>query len=115
MIRRDRETTVNLRTRLLKTLKRAKLDPWPKLWQNMRASRETELTKSFPSHVVAGWAGHSVAVANKHNVQITEDHFAKAAQNPVQHRDAGGGMAGNAKAADLRNSLLCSKMRRGSR
>ena len=97
VIRRYRETTVNLRTRLLKTLKRAKLDPWPKLWQNMRASRETELVESFPSHVVAGWVGHSVAVANKHYLQITEDHSAKAVQNPLQHRDAGGGMAEKGK------------------
>lgn len=58
----------------------------------MRASRETELVETFPSHVVAAWLGHSVAIAEKHYLQVTEDHFVRAAeaagteavQNPVQ-------------------------------
>ena len=92
VITRYRMTTVNLRTRLMKTIKRAGVTPWPKLWHNMRASRETELVETFPSHVVAAWLGHSVAVAEKHYLQVTVDHFARAAevpetkavQNPVQ-------------------------------
>jgi hypothetical protein len=115
VILRYRVSTVNLRTRLLKNIKRAGLEPWPKLWQNMRASRETELVETFPSHVVAEWVGHSVAIANKHYLQVTEEHFAKAVQNPVQHMRAGGGIGQKTETGDLRNSLIYSKMRRGSR
>ena len=110
-----RESTVNLRTRLLKNIKRAGLKPWPKLWQNMRASRETELVETFPSHVVAQWVGHSVAVAEKHYLQVTEDHFAQAVQNPVQSLRAGGGMAQKPENDESRNPLLFNTMQKGSR
>ena len=45
---------------------KAKLKPWPKLFQNLRATRETELAERYPSHVVCEWIGHSQAVAAKH-------------------------------------------------
>ena len=69
----------NLRTQFQKIIKRAGVEPWPKLWQNLRSSRETELTESFPLHVVVAWIGNSAAVAQKHYLQVTDDHFAEAA------------------------------------
>ena len=96
LITRSRSSNVNLRTRLLKIMERAGVTPWPKLWQNMRSSRETELVESFPAHVVAAWIGHSVAVAEKNYLQVTEEHFARALQNPVQSLHAPGG-AGSEK------------------
>ena len=74
-----RDPAINLRTRLLKIMKRAGVEPWPKLWQNMRASRETELVESFPDHVVSAWIGHSVAISRKHYLQVTDAHFRLAA------------------------------------
>lgn len=77
----------NLRTTLLKIVKRAGLKPWKKLLHNMRSSCETELLDDHPIHAVAGWMGHSVAVATKHYTQITDEHFARACsatQNPTQ-------------------------------
>ena len=62
-------------------VRRANLTPWEKLWHNMRASRQTEFEKVFPSHVVCGWPGNSQQVARKHYLQITDDHFAKAASS----------------------------------
>jgi integrase len=79
-----REGTVNLRTPLQRIIKRAGLKPWPKLWQNLRSTRETELADQFPAHVASAWIGNSVAVAVKHYLQVTEDHFAQAAQNAAQ-------------------------------
>jgi integrase len=84
VITRYRDTNVNLRTRFLKIIRRAGLTPWPKLFQNLRSSRQTELEESFPSHVVCAWIGNSLAVAAKHYLQVTDDHFKKAVQNPVQ-------------------------------
>ncbi len=66
MISRYRNATQNLRTRLQKIIRRAGLEPWPKLWQNLRATRETELAEIFPVHVVSAWIGNSVTVAAKH-------------------------------------------------
>jgi integrase len=83
-ISRYRSSTVNLRTQLQKVIRRAGLEPWPKLWQNLRSTRETELADRFPAHVASAWIGNSVAVAVKHYLQVTEDHFDQAAHNTAQ-------------------------------
>ncbi|MBA3483575.1 MAG: site-specific integrase, partial [Pirellulales bacterium] len=68
-------------TRILRAaLRRAGVEPWPRLWHSLRATRQSELTERFPAHVVAGWLGNSVAVANKHYLMTTDDHFAAAAR-----------------------------------
>lgn len=68
----------NLRTHFERIIKKAGVKPWPKLWQNLRSSRQTELEESFPSHVVCQWVGNSERVARRHYLQVTEDHFARA-------------------------------------
>ncbi len=74
----------NLRTQFLKILKRAKVEPWKRLFHSMRASRQTELEREFPTHVVCAWLGNSVAVAKKSYLLVTEEDFSKAAQNAAQ-------------------------------
>ena len=34
--------------------------------------------------MVCDWIGNTEAIASKHYLQVTEDHFAKAVQNPAQ-------------------------------
>ena len=68
----------NLRTTFEKIIRRAGLKPWPKPFQNLRATRETELMEVYPSHVVVSWIGHSEKVARKHYLQTTDAHFEKA-------------------------------------
>ena len=84
IITRYRDASQNLRTTFLKIIERAGLVPWPKLFQNMRSSRETELVETYPVHVVTAWLGNTASVAAKHYLQTTEEHFEKAVQNPVQ-------------------------------
>lgn len=84
VISRYRHLNVNLRTQFERIITRAGLEPWPKLFQNLRSTRQTELEESFPSHVVCRWLGNSRAVAAKHYLQVTDAHFDKAVQNPVQ-------------------------------
>src|ERR1700722_3759277 len=81
---RHQSTEANLRTQFTKIVERAGLDPWPKIFHNLRASRQTELEDLFPSHVVCAWIGNSPRIARKHYLQVTESHFEKAVQNPVQ-------------------------------
>lgn len=69
----------NMRTTFGKIIERAGLIPWPKPFQNLRSTRETELMEVYPSHVVVSWIGHSEAVARKHYLQTTDLHFEKAA------------------------------------
>jgi len=80
-----RQNNTNLRTQLHRITQRAGLKPWPKLFQNCRSTRETELAESFPLHVVTAWIGNCELVAQKHYLQISDEHFARAAQNQAQY------------------------------
>lgn len=114
VITRYRDTNLNLRTQLLRIIRRAGLEPWPKLFQNLRSTRETELAEEFPMHVVCRWIGNSQPVAAEHYLQLTDEHFERAvrgagesdelddtrspngrgvAQNPAQHSAAERGIA----------------------
>ncbi len=86
VITRYRQPNSNLRTQLKRIIHKAGLKPWPRLFQNLRSTRETELTESFPLHVVTAWIGNSQLVARKHYLQVTDEHFARAAQNPAHRR-----------------------------
>lgn len=88
VISRYRDTNANLRTCLLKIIRRAGLTPWPKLFVNLRATRETELAAIYPIHVVCAWIGNSEAVAAKHYLQVTEGDFERAATGAAES-DAG--------------------------
>ena len=98
VVSRYRDPAKNFRTRMLRIIKRAGLKPWPKLFHNLRASRETELAGAYPIHVVCSWIGNSALIAAKHYLQVTEDHFESAAksgagvlQNAVQQTAAPSG------------------------
>ena len=73
----------DFRSRMKTIIKRAGLDVWPKVFQNLRSSLQTELEERFPSHVVCAWLGNSIQVAKKHYLQVTDEHFEKALQNPM--------------------------------
>ena len=93
IITRCRDARQNLRTQLERIIKRAGLKSWPKLFHNLRATRQTELAEKYPIHVVCAWLGNSRAVAQEHYLQVTDAHFTqasaepakKAAQNPAQY------------------------------
>ena len=63
----------------------SRIKPWPKLFQNKRASRSTELVKDFPEHVVTAWMGHSKRIAQKHYLQVTKEDYKQASSNPTQN------------------------------
>ena len=90
-----RDLNVNLRAQLERIIRRAGLEVWPKLFQNLRSTRETELTEEFPMHLLCKWIGNSQPVAAQHYLQLTDEHFdravsgtvnggARVAQNPAQ-------------------------------
>ncbi len=63
---------------LHKIIRRAGFEPWPRAWNNLRASRATELAEEFPGPVAAAWLGHTEEIADAHYRQVLPDHFAKA-------------------------------------
>jgi integrase len=89
----------NLGVHMARIVKRADIKPWPKLFQNCRSTRETELFKLTGGNVkaVCSWIGNSPTVAMQHYAQLTEADMKEAAkmtvlegaektvQNPVQN------------------------------
>lgn len=74
----------NLRTQFGRLVKRAGLQPWPRLWHALRASRETELAKDYPIHVLAAWLGHTPRIAMKHYLQVRDTDFARAVEGGAE-------------------------------
>ena len=74
----------NLRTQFLKLIKRAGLQPWPRLFHNLRASCETDLMASHPIHVVTAWIGNTPAIALKHYLQVLDADFEKATRDGTE-------------------------------
>ncbi|MCA9116156.1 MAG: tyrosine-type recombinase/integrase [Planctomycetaceae bacterium] len=124
-ITRYRSANANLRTQLLRIIRRAGVKPWPKLFHNLRATRETELAAVHPLHVVCEWIGNSSLIAQEHYLRVTDADFDRATgalQNAMQQPP---GMVGNALQAEpdsedripvlqgiaeSRNPLLCNEM-----
>lgn len=123
-----RNAATNLRTQFSRIVQRAGLTPWPRPLQNLRSSRETELSGQFPLHVVCAWIGNSEPVARKHYLQVTNDHFrealeparCKALQNPTQQTPdaarratAGGGSESAGFTGENGEKALISRANRG--
>lgn len=68
----------NPHTHFVRLIEKAGLKPWPKVWQNLRSTRETELLKDFDIHVVCGWIGNTERIARRHYLQITDADFDRA-------------------------------------
>ena len=94
---------LNLRTTFMKIVARAGCKTWPRLFQNLRASCETDWVEKHPAHECAAWLGHSPAIAAAHYLQARNHHFeavvnagrksdaesdAATAQNPTQQASA---------------------------
>jgi len=78
-------THANLGTRLVKIIQRAGLKRWPRVFHNLRASRQTELENTFPTHVVCDWLGNNESTAREHYLRVTEDHFHAATGGALQN------------------------------
>jgi len=106
VITRYRQANCNLRTQLERIITKAGLKRWPKLFQNLRSTRETELAERWPEHVVCAWIGNSKAVARKHYLQVTEEHFERAAGISLGNEEAGTNEAAQ-NAAQQNAALPC--------
>lgn len=93
-IHRYRAGTENLRTQLSRIVRRAGLTPWPKLFQNLRSTRETELFKlTGDVKAVCSWLGNSPQVALTHYAQVTEAAQKEALRLTVLDLERGGAIS----------------------
>lgn len=72
----------NLGVHMARIIKHAGVEPWPKIFQNCRSTRETELFKMTGGNIkaVCSWIGNSPAVAMAHYAQVTEVDMQEAAK-----------------------------------
>jgi hypothetical protein len=75
VISRFRMGSGNLWTQFKRLLDRADVESWPRLFQNLRSSRQTELTESIPAHVVCDWLGNTERIARDHYLQTMDEHW----------------------------------------
>ncbi len=78
IVPRLRSSRSNLRTHAVRIIEKAGVQPWPKIFQNMRSSCETAWLEQYPVASVAGWLGHSREVCMKHYAQVLPEHFESA-------------------------------------
>lgn len=89
VISKHRLPGMNLRTEFGRILDRARLEEWPKLFHNLRASWESELMREYDLATVCKWIGNSPAVAAKHyatSVDLDSDFRRAAGLGPAQYR-----------------------------
>lgn len=81
VIKRYRRADQNLATQAKRFIKQAGINPWPKVFQNLRSTRQTELGDcGFTTETVCNWLGNSPEIARKHYLQVTDEHFARAVE-----------------------------------
>ena len=80
IITRYRDTTQNLRTTLKRIIRNAGVTPWPRLFQNLRSSRITELDERTSAKAMDLWFGNTAAVRRAHYLQTTEEDYRRAVQ-----------------------------------
>ncbi len=107
----------NLRTTFGKVIRRAKVEPWPRLWHSLRASCESDLAQSFPLAVVAKWLGNTPSMALRHYVDPTDAAFVAAAnwtpgaapalQKAVQSTADPDGLAQTQERGEAEKSAIC--------
>lgn len=78
VITRYRKSKVNLRTQLDRLTVKAGLEPFPKPFQNMRASRATEIQRQYGEKAAVEWCGHEAAVALAHYWSVMDVDFQQA-------------------------------------
>ena len=92
---RYRRPDTNLRTQLLRIIRRAGLPEFPKPGQNLRASCATDVAAHSPIKAATKWLGHSTRVALVHYHPVTDADYTNAiASGPFQCRPEGGAESG---------------------
>ena len=66
-------SSTNIHRGMEKIITRAGIVPWDDLLQTLRRSAETDFAKRNPQHAVSRWIGHSMAVSERHYLQVDEE------------------------------------------
>jgi hypothetical protein len=101
----DGKTDAAFRDPIHRAIERAGLTVWCRLWQSLRATRQTELEDRFPTHVVCNWMGNQPATAQMHYLKTTDEHFAAATGQTLGEPEIARCSGLNNSAASAANAL----------
>lgn len=79
----------NLRTTAVRIIKNAGVKLWPKVFQNLKASRENELMQEYPAYVVLEWIGHTALVAHNHYLKVNDADYERASGEAARSASIG--------------------------
>jgi integrase len=71
----QRRAQVNPGVQGKRLVARAGLSPWPKTFQNLRASCETDWCDELPLAAACAMIGNSARIARKHYLSVKDEHF----------------------------------------
>ena len=108
-ITRYRVSNSNLRKMFLEILAKAEVEPWPRLFHNLRGSLETDLMNTYPAHVVVAWLGNTEQTALRHYLKVTPQHLADAIANGVGQQ-VGTSLAETTSSAGNEGKLIPKKL-----
>ncbi|WP_146512134.1 hypothetical protein [Thalassoglobus neptunius] len=57
--------------------------PWPKIFHNLRSSRQTELTEQFGIKAACSWLGNSIRVADTSYLQVPDSLWDAATESAL--------------------------------
>ena len=112
VINRYRDAKQNLRTTFQKIIQRAGLLAWPKLFNNLRSSRSTELVRGgCPMHLLTAWLGNSEKIQIDHYLQVNDSDYESAAryEPSKENSDAKSGAWSEQKAVQQQNAPNCNE------
>lgn len=69
-------------SRLKKVLRRLKIEPWPRILQNLRATRSNEVEREFGGKCESAWIGHSQKVAQENYLVASDSDYVRATSKP---------------------------------
>jgi integrase len=78
VVHKYQKSSGNWGTQFERLIRRSGQEPWGMLFQNLRSSREIELSETFPWFTVCTWIGHTREVAREHYMSVAAEHIARA-------------------------------------
>ena len=113
VINRYRNSNQNLRTTFKKIIIRAGLLPWPKLFNNLRSSRSTELARNRVSmHLITAFIGNSEKIQIDHYLQVNDTDYENSSRyEPCTNiSGAKSGAWSEQKAVQQQNATVCKEL-----
>lgn len=87
--KRRNHSEANVRNQMYRLCDKAGVERWPKIFQNLRSTRQTILERFYPRGTVCAWMGNTEDIAEAHYVQEMAEFRRQAADIPTTNATQG--------------------------